>query len=245
MSEKDLGGGKKAGFIARTWRGFWRWSARLLVAFLILSLVLVATVSVINPPTWAWRIDRALFPPKEDIQVRHQWVPLDKIAAHMQLAVIAAEDQRFTLHNGVDFAAIKTAIADRDPGEPLRGASTLTQQTAKNLFLWSSRSFVRKGLEAWFALLLDTLSGKRRTLELYLNIVEFGPGIYGVEAASRYYFNKGAGKLSTREAALLAALLPNPWSYRINPPTAYMNRRADWIARQMRQLGMATLKDLD
>ncbi|QYK06029.1 monofunctional biosynthetic peptidoglycan transglycosylase [Shewanella zhangzhouensis] len=245
MSEKSQASGNKPGLLVRSWRGFWRWSFRLLLAFLLLSLALVLMVSFINPPTWAWRIDRALFPPNDNIQVRHQWVPLEKIAANMQLAVIASEDQRFTQHNGVDFAAIKTAIEDRDPGEPLRGASTLTQQTAKNLFLWSSRSLVRKGLEAWFAVLLDTLSGKRRTLELYLNIVEFGPGIYGVEAASQYYFNKGAGKLSTREAALLAALLPNPWSYRINPPTAYMNRRADWIGRQMRQLGMATLKDLD
>ncbi len=232
-------------FFATLSKRLFRWGIKLALAFVVLSVALVVTVTFVDPPTWAWRIDRSLFPPKEDIKVRHYWIMLDDMSPNIQLAVIASEDQRFMEHGGIDFDAIKTALEDRDEGDTLRGASTLTQQTAKNLFLWSSRSYVRKGLEAWFALLLDTIAGKRRTLELYLNIVEFGPGIYGAEAAARYYFGKGAKSLTKREAALLAAVLPNPWNYRIKPPTNYMNRRADWITRQMRQLGMNTLKPLN
>ncbi|MCH4293125.1 monofunctional biosynthetic peptidoglycan transglycosylase [Shewanella sp. 3B26] len=235
----------KRSFLSRIWRGLWRWLFKLTLIFVLLSVALVAAVTFFDPPTWAWRIDRSLFPPRAGIEVSHSWRPLENISPNLQLAVIASEDQRFPLHYGVDFEAIKIALADREPRERLRGASTLTQQTAKNLFLWSSRSLVRKGLEAWFALLLDTIAGKRRTLELYLNIVEFGPGIYGAEAASVHYFGKSASRLSVREAALLAALLPNPWEYRISPPTEYMSGRADWISRQMGQLGAATLKELD
>lgn len=228
----------------RTVSWLWFWGRRLLLTFVSLSLLMVVLVTFVNPPTWAWRIERALFPPDPDIVAMHEWQSLNQISPNMQLAVIASEDQRFPVHWGVDFDAIVTALEDRQAGERLRGASTLTQQTAKNLFLWPSRSLIRKGLEAWFALLLNGIAGKERTLELYLNIVEFGPGIYGVGAAAEFYFHKSASQLTAREAALLAAILPNPWEYKINPPSAYMSQRADWIQKQMRQLGVATLKQL-
>ena len=216
----------------------------MLLVFLLLSLMLVLLVTLINPPTWAWRVERAIFPPKPGVVVKQEWLDLNQISPNMQLAVIASEDQRFPVHWGVDVEAIAAAMEDRQVGERLRGASTLTQQTVKNLFLWPSRSLVRKGIEAWFALLLDAIAGKERTLELYLNVVEFGPGIYGVGAAAEYYFHKPARALTAREAALLAAILPNPWEYNIVPPSAYMNERANWIQKQMKQLGMGTLKQL-
>ncbi|MCL2915919.1 monofunctional biosynthetic peptidoglycan transglycosylase [Shewanella corallii] len=228
----------------RTVSWLWFWGRRLLLGFVLLSLLMVVLVTFVNPPTWAWRTERALFPPDPDIVAIHEWQDLNQISPNMQLAVIASEDQRFPVHWGVDFEAITVALEDRQAGERLRGASTLTQQTAKNLFLWPSRSLVRKGLEAWFALLLNAIAGKERTLELYLNIAEFGPGIYGVGAAAEFYFHKSASQLTAREAALLAAILPSPWKYRISPPSAYMNERANWIQQQMRQLGMGTLKQL-
>ncbi|MGI2259216.1 monofunctional biosynthetic peptidoglycan transglycosylase [Shewanella sp. GXUN23E] len=230
------------GLVANIRQWLWRGIKWLILSVILLSVSMVLLVTFVNPPVWAWRVERAWFPPKPNVLVRHDWLPLAQISPDMQLAVIASEDQRFPFHHGVDPEAIGAALEDREAGEKLRGASTLTQQTVKNLFLWPSRSFVRKGIEAWLALLLDTIAGKRRTLELYLNIVEFGPGIYGVGAAAQYYFHKPASQLTAREAALLAAILPNPWEYRINPPSAYMNERADWIERQMRQLGMGTLK---
>jgi monofunctional biosynthetic peptidoglycan transglycosylase len=162
----------------------------------------------------------------------------------MQLAVIAAEDQQFPHHWGFDLDAIASALEHNEERGSLRGGSTLSQQTAKNLFLWPSRSYLRKSIEAWFALLLELLCGKQRILELYLNIVEFGPGIYGVEAASRHYFHKPARALTWVESARLAAVLPNPYRYRAQPPSPYVAERGQWIYRQMGQLGLATLDQL-
>ncbi|QTE88861.1 monofunctional biosynthetic peptidoglycan transglycosylase [Shewanella algae] len=244
----QFGGAYLSGANLAAKKGWFRrltaWLIKLLLGLVILSLLMVIALKFVNPPLWSWRIERYWFPPAPVKQVQHQWQPLTQISANMQLAVIASEDQRFALHSGFDLKAIQNAIEEKLQGERLRGASTLSQQTAKNLFMWSSRSFIRKGAEAWFTLLLELVLDKPRILELYLNIVEFGPGIYGVEAAAQHYFHKSAAQLSSREAALLAALLPNPWQYQINPPSAYMNRRADWIQQQMRQLGSGTLKQL-
>ncbi len=210
------------------------------------SVLLVLLLRVIDPPVWSWLIQRELFPPAGYPQeYAHQWVSTDHIAPAMRLAVIAAEDQRFAEHSGFDFKAIKRALNHNQDGGSVRGGSTLTQQTAKNLFLWSGRSYLRKGLEAWFALLLELLWDKARILEVYLNIVEFGPGIYGVEAAGRYYFGIPARSLSSQQAARLAAVLPNPYRYRANPPSPHVQRRSEWIMRQMRQLGADTLKAID
>ncbi|HVL00660.1 MAG TPA: monofunctional biosynthetic peptidoglycan transglycosylase, partial [Dongiaceae bacterium] len=170
-----------------------RWPRRLLrflfrftLVFMLVSALLVLTLRWVDPPYWAWRVNRALFPPPGyPAEPRHAWVDLANIAKGMQLAVIAAEDQHFPEHHGFDFNAIARALDHNEHGRSVRGASTLTQQTAKNLFLWPSRSFVRKGIEAWFTLLIELMWTKQRTLEIYLNVVEFGPGIYGVESAAR------------------------------------------------------------
>ena len=163
------------------------------------------------------------------------WVGHDDISPWMGLAVIASEDQKFPTHWGFDVAAIESVLDNND--SRMRGASTLSQQTAKNLFLWDGRSWVRKGLEAGLTVGIETVWTKRRILTIYLNIAEFGPGIFGVEAASQRYFHKPASRLTAADAALLAAVLPNPIRYRAAAPSGYVRARQQWILRQMRQLG--------
>lgn len=166
------------------------------------------------------------------------WVSMDEISPWMGLAVIAAEDQKFPEHWGFDVSAIEKALAHNERNENrIRGASTLSQQTAKNLFLWDGRSWVRKGLEAGLTLGMETVWSKKRILTVYLNIAEFGDGIFGVEAAAQRYFHKPASRLSLSEAALLAAVLPNPLRFKANAPSGYVRNRQAWIMRQMRQLG--------
>lgn len=163
------------------------------------------------------------------------WVPMSEISAPMALAVMAAEDQKFPEHWGFDVDAIQSVL-DKDGGK-MRGASTLSQQTAKNLFLWDGRSWVRKGLEAGLTVGIETVWTKRRILTVYLNIVEFGDGVFGVEQASQHFFHKPASRLTASQAALLAAVLPNPHLFKVNAPSAYVLRRQQWILRQMSQLG--------
>lgn len=169
--------------------------------------------------------------------IAHQdWVASDQISSHMKIAVIAAEDQTFPLHYGFDTKAIQQVLSESESGT-MRGASTLTQQTAKNVFLWSGRSWVRKGLEAGLTLGMELLWSKKRILAVYLNVAEFGDGIFGVEMAAQRYFNKPAAKLSQSEAALLAAVLPNPIRLKAKLPSQYVLKRQQWIMRQMNQLG--------
>ena len=166
------------------------------------------------------------------------WVSMDEISPWMGLAVFAAEDQNFPDQGGFDVTAIEKALAHNERNENrIRGASTLSQQTAKNLFLWDGRSWVRKGLEAGLTLGMETVWSKKRILTVYLNIAEFGDGIFGVEAAAQRYFHKPASRLSLSEAALLAAVLPNPLRFKANAPSGYVRNRQAWIMRQMRQLG--------
>lgn len=166
------------------------------------------------------------------------WVSMDENSPWMGLAVIAAEDQKFPDHWGFDVSAIEKALAHNERNENrIRGASTLSQQTAKNLFLWDGRSWVRKGLEAGLTLGMETVWSKKRILTVYLNVAEFGDGIFGVEAAAQRYFHKPASRLSMSEAALLAAVLPNPLRFKANAPSGYVRSRQAWIMRQMRQLG--------
>ncbi|MFR9718317.1 monofunctional biosynthetic peptidoglycan transglycosylase [Aeromonas diversa] len=226
------------------WRRLPRFLVILLLWGLMLSIISVGVLRFVDPFMWSWRVLRAIDPPAPVKQVQHEWVPLEDIAGSLQLAVIAAEDQRFTQHNGFDMQAIEAALKHNESGRTVRGGSTLSQQTAKNLFMWSDRSFLRKGLEAWFTLLMELGWDKARILEVYLNIVEFGPGIYGAEAAARHYFHKPARRLSAYEASLLAAALPNPWRYRVNPPSPYVAKRSAWIRRQMQQLGSVTLQQM-
>ena len=168
---------------------------------------------------------------------RHHWVSLDDIAPSMGVAVIAGEDQNFPDHFGFDWKAIEKAVEHNEKSRRKRGASTVSMQAAKNLFLWETRSWLRKGFEAYFTLLIETGWSKKRILEVYLNIVEFGDGIFGVEAASRTFFGKPAKRLTPSEAALLAAVLPNPHKYHANAPSDYVRGRQEWILGQMRQLG--------
>ncbi|MCB1735129.1 MAG: monofunctional biosynthetic peptidoglycan transglycosylase [Gammaproteobacteria bacterium] len=165
------------------------------------------------------------------------WVRYERISPSMRLAVVASEDQLFPQHWGFDGGAIRQAILDRFEGKSLRGASTITQQVARNLFLWQGRSFVRKGLEAWYTMWLEILWPKQRILEVYLNIAETGPATFGVAAAARRYFDVPAHALSESQAALIAAVLPNPVVYRVEAPSERVLARRDWILRQMHNLG--------
>ncbi len=168
--------------------------------------------------------------------VLYEWVPWSDLGLAAALAVVAAEDQRFAQHFGVDLESVREALAARRAGKPLRGASTITQQVAKNLFLWPARSFLRKGIEAYFALLIEVSWPKQRILEMYLNIVQVGPGIYGMGAASQFFFARPAAQLTDPQAALLAAVLPNPTRLRADQPTAYLRERQGWIVSQMQRL---------
>lgn len=220
--------------MSRRWS--WLWRAPLLIAALVVAVVLLLRVA--PPPVSAFMLASDTHP------VQYQWVPWTAIAPAMPLAAVAAEDQKFPEHWGFDFEAIDRAIDHNQRSRRIRGASTISQQTAKNLFLWSGRSYVRKGLEVGLTLLLEGLWPKRRILEVYLNIAEFGPGIYGVEAAARHYFGKPAVRLSRHEAALLAAVLPNPERLKVDRPSAYVLGRAEDIEQQMDQLGGAFLAGL-
>jgi len=213
--------------------------------FIGISLILVLALRWAPLPTssvmaqhWVkavWQGESALF--------RYEWTPYASISPHAALAVLAAEDQRFPDHQGFDFVEIRRVLSRLGEGGSVRGASTLSQQVAKNLFLWSERSWLRKGLEAWFTILLEQLWSKQRILEVYLNIAEFGEYTFGVEAASQRFFNKPAAELTINEAARLAAVLPNPLRYQADKPSGYVLKRQRWIERQMRQLGGKTYLD--
>jgi monofunctional biosynthetic peptidoglycan transglycosylase len=187
----------------------------------------------------------SLWQDDKEYRFRYRWVGLKDISPYAPLAVIASEDQKFFSHMGFDFDAIEKAWEHNQRRKRVHGASTISQQVAKNLFLWPGRSFVRKGMEVYFTLLLEGLWPKRRILEVYLNVAEFGPGIFGVEAASRAYFHKSAAKLNSAEAAILAAILPSPLRSSAARPSGYISQRAWHIQQQMRLMGgPASLKPL-
>jgi len=173
----------------------------------------------------------------KEMKLKKDWESLDEIAPHLQLAVVCTEDQNFLLHYGFDFKALKKAMLNNEKGKRLRGGSTISQQTAKNVFLWDGRNYLRKAFEAYFTLLIEVFWSKERIMEVYLNVVEFGDGVYGAEAASQHYFKKSAAKLSREEAAVLACLLPNPRSYGKNLNGRYMQSRKAWTLQQMRFWG--------
>ena len=168
---------------------------------------------------------------------KHDWVSLDHISKNLQVAVICSEDQNFLAHGGFDIKAIEKAYEHNKTGKKLKGASTISQQTAKNVFLWPQRSWFRKGLEAYFTFLIEWIWSKERIIEVYLNSIEMGSGIYGAEAASQYWFKKSVSKLSPLEAAAIAAILPNPRVYKANPASSYIQARKAWIVKQMDYFG--------
>jgi len=220
---------------------FKRWLLRIVLLLAVFWGGGIALFNILPVPFSAVMVERQLsawFAGNFSYVAHSDWVSMDEISPWMGLAVIAAEDQKFPEHWGFDMGAIEKALAHNERNENrIRGASTLSQQTAKNLFLWDGRSWVRKGLEAGLTLGMETVWSKKRILTVYLNIAEFGEGVFGVEAASQRYFQKPASKLSPAEAALLAAVLPNPIRFKASAPTGYVRSRQAWILRQMRQLG--------
>jgi monofunctional biosynthetic peptidoglycan transglycosylase len=206
----------------------------------MLSIGSVLAMRWLDPWTSAFILrDRsiALFSGDDSYRFSHQWVDWDQMSSQVKVAVIAAEDQTFTEHAGFDFKSMKNAWQQNQRGRKIRGGSTISQQVAKNLYLWPGASYLRKGIEAYLTVLIEVLWSKQRILEVYLNSAEFGKGVFGVEAASKRYFKKSAAKLTTSQAALLAAVLPAPKRYRVDKPSAYVRARQAWIIQQIAHLG--------
>jgi monofunctional biosynthetic peptidoglycan transglycosylase len=224
VSERKKSGAK--------WQRWLRVAGVALLAFVLGSVLLVLPLRWFEPATTAFMLmdDSGRSP------LMHEWVDWPQLGTSIALAAVASEDQRFADHFGLDPTAIRKSLGEQDARGYLRGASTISQQTAKNLFLWRGRSFVRKGLEAWLTIVLEICLPKQRILEIYLNIAEFGPGIYGAGAASQYFFGVTPKWLTDRQAALLAAVLPNPRKLRADQPSDYLWKRSDWIVRQMWRL---------
>lgn len=218
-----------------------RKTAKYLLILMLLSLLPVLALRWMDPPgsmlmlERQWQARSAGTP----LSLQHQWVAYRQLPDSLKMAVIAAEDQHFATHHGFDLPAIRAALSHNRSGGRLRGASTISQQTAKNMFLWSGRSWPRKALESWFTLWIELLWPKQRILEVYLNIVEWDHGVFGAEAAARRHFGTGASYLSDRQAALLAAVLPNPRQWSASQPSTHVRQRAEWILRQSQQLGGA------
>ncbi len=215
------------------------------IAFKILFWFFIGSISLtliyrwVPPPITILMINKVIEQKMDGKKavLKKDWVSLDKIA-NLPLAVITSEDQKFEEHFGFDMEAIEKAqkYNERHKGKKMKGASTISQQTAKNVFLWPSRSWIRKGFEVYFTFLIEVLWSKERIMEVYLNVIEMGPGIYGAESASEYYFNKPAAKLTRAEAAAIAAILPNPVKWSASKPTPYINRKKAWILRRMNSL---------
>jgi len=218
------------------------------LALIILPIALILCFRFVPPSTSAFMIAQYLdgmFDAERQRPLAYQWVSWDDISPRIMLAVVAAEDQKFPYHRGFDFTSIAEALEEQRAGGRVRGASTITQQVAKNLFLWNGRSYLRKGFEAYLTILIEFLWPKRRILEVYVNIAEFGDGIYGVAAAAEKFFRKPPAVLTRQEAALLAAVLPNPKILKANAPSAYVRSRSQHILRQMQNLGGTSyLRDL-
>ena len=222
-------------------KGKRRWLRRLLwlpVWLAVFMLLQVAPLRWLDPPTSMFMLIRQVEGIGEPgFELRQDWRDADQIAACLPISVVAAEDQTFPEHSGFDLRAIEKALDSNAEGGRVRGASTISQQVAKNLYLWGGGGYLRKGIEAVYTVLIETFWSKPRILEVYVNIAEFGDGIYGAEAAAQAFFGKPASALNAQECALLAAVLPNPKQYSAARPGPYVQRRAVWIQRQVRQLG--------
>jgi monofunctional biosynthetic peptidoglycan transglycosylase len=227
---------RRRGLLRRVLRAI----ALALVAWAGITVLVVLALRWIDPPFTAFMIaDRAgaLLAREQGYDFEHDWRDWDQISKYAAVAVIASEDQQFPHHRGFDFKQIDKALQDAQRGRRVRGASTISQQVAKNLFLWRGQSWVRKGLEAGITVLIEALWPKQRILEVYLNVAEFGRGTYGVQAASQRYFRKDAKQLTASQAALLAAVLPAPRRFKVQAPSRYVQKRQAWILRQMNYLG--------
>ncbi len=212
---------------------------KLCLWFFIISIALVVVLRFAPVPFTPLMLIRICEqkPDSKDMVLRHDWVPLEAISIHMQKAVIASEDGHFLQHHGFDIEAIKKAMKNNERGNRIKGGSTISQQTAKNVFLWPGRSYIRKGFEVYFTVLIELIWGKERIMEVYLNSIEMGSGVYGVQEASRFWFKKDAKNLTPYEAASVAAILPNPRVYKAVNSSRYINSRKEEIKRVMDTLG--------
>lgn len=211
-----------------------KWVKRIIIGLFLLSIVLTFTYKWMPVPFTELMLKRYFI---NGSKIEKKWIPINSISNSIQLAVVSSEDQNFIKHHGFDFKQIQKVLEDQQEGGRVRGASTISQQTAKNVFLWDGKNYIRKGLEAYFSCLIEWVWGKKRIMEVYLNVIEFGDGIYGIEAASQHYFGKSASNLTKAESATLAALLPNPRKYGKNINGRYIQKRKIWILKQMRNLG--------
>jgi monofunctional biosynthetic peptidoglycan transglycosylase len=217
----------------------WRIIKKIVMYFLAISLLLVIVFKWAPVPITPLMVIRCVEQKAngKELVLEKDWESIDNISNNLQLAVVCTEDQNFLTHNGFDFTAIKKAMVENKWKKRKRGASTISQQTAKNLFLWQGRSWVRKGLEVYFTFLIEVFWSKERIMEVYLNIIEMGDGIYGAEAASQHYFHKSAANLSNQQAAAIAAILPNPRKFSATNPSRYTQKRQRFAMRQMRYWG--------
>lgn len=215
------------------------WILKIAISFIVISVVTVILFRWIPVPFTPLMVIRSVeqLADGEKAVLSHRWVSLDKISNNLAKAVIVSEDQKFIEHFGFDFEAIEKAFEGNKKGRKIKGGSTITQQTAKNVFLWPQRSYIRKGFEMYFAFLIEIFWSKERILEVYLNSIEMGNGVYGAEAAAQHWFRKPAAKLTKYEAASIAAILPNPRKYKATGSSNYVERRKNWIIRQMGYFG--------
>lgn len=213
-----------------------RFVLRTMLVLFLLSIVMTIVYRFVPVPVTPLMIQRYF--EMEDGKIDKDWKSLEEISDNMPLAVVTAEDQKFEEHYGFDLEAIEKAVKynEKHKGKKVKGASTISQQTAKNVFLWPGRSWVRKGLEVYFTFLIELFWSKERIMEVYLNVIEMGPGVYGTEAAAQHYFNKSAAKLTRSEAASIAAILPNPIRWSASKPTPYIIKKRNWILRHMKKI---------
>ena len=232
---KPKASGSKQGWIGRIFKVI----GKTLFALFLFSLLMVVVYRFVPVPFTLLQLGRVVeqIAAGKPIKLAKDWEPIDRISNNLALAVICAEDQKFPEHNGFDVEAIEKAIKHNKKSKRKRGASTISQQTAKNVFLWESRTWLRKGLEVYFTFLIEVIWPKERIMEVYLNVIEMGDGIYGAQAASQAYFKKDAAKLTASEAALIAAILPSPLRYSATKPSGYVRGRQGWIMGQMAQWG--------
>lgn len=210
---------------------FWTWTWKILLGLFVLSCLWVITLRFVDPPTTILMIQRSLEKDADGQRraIKHQWVDYDEISDHLKRAAIASEDAHFMTHSGFDMEAIREAFESNKQSNRLRGGSTISQQTAKNIFLWPQRSWLRKGLEAYFTVLIEVFWSKKRIMEVYLNMIETGDHLFGMEASAQHYFGRPAAQVNQRQAALMVAVLPNPRRWNPASPTNYLNRRANSI----------------
>lgn len=220
---------KTKGIVPRMWRKF----KRIVLVLFILQLLYIFLLKWIYPPITITQLSALI----TGDGLKRDYVDRDEISSYARLAVIASEDQLFPAHNGFDWKSINKAI-DNNKERPtkVRGASTISQQVAKNVFLWQGRSWVRKGLEVYFTFMIELIWSKKRILDMYVNVIEMGRGVYGIQAAAKEFFNKDAAKLTRREAAMIAAALPSPKRYTVKPVSKYVSSRHGWVMRQMNNI---------